>query len=140
MLGHTLWEDDDSKDFQLVFHDGFKYSTIFVHKFVLRACSSFFYEHLGGKHSFFYIWNINENTIDIAKDVIKYMYIGDFEKLRNRNWKELETFALKLNLPFLYNLVEERQHQKQTQPRSQKKQYRRTYNTRSSKRKLRRRH
>jgi hypothetical protein len=80
-LGVALLDDEQFKDFQLLVYDGTHTVTVLVHRLVLKTCSPYFRQVLGGNYYFFYKWTVPDGYIVPALRLVKFMYTNNHDDL-----------------------------------------------------------
>lgn len=104
-LGKSLFQDTNTKNFDLIIDDTISRKLIHVHKLVLQNSSPFFLEKLGGIYFFFFIFQVPPGYIEAATQVINYMYTRDLNDLDFNTYShEIQKLCLILEMPQLHYL------------------------------------
>lgn len=102
-LGLDLLHHDESKDFELVLCDGERKVSVSMHRHILRLSSPYFYNNIGGRCFFFFVWRIPEKHMNSALRLLKYFYTRDLHDLGDV--LETRTLCLKLQCGELFNML-----------------------------------
>lgn len=89
-LSSDLFNNQNTKTFDLVLSDTIGFKVIHVHRLILQISSKYFENKLRGENYLYYVLHLPPGTLDIMYVLIEYMYFRNFQPIRIQSLENLE--------------------------------------------------